>query len=393
MMDSKNSRHAFSSGNCVLNWSIFIISPPFYFGGDIIIADCQIRSHISLFFDHRTDKEYVTPIHTRHKLREKNLEFIQFIKELFGIVYDPHSLAGAVLGDVDNERIKILYKELPTFFPHDKNFAYLYQDISKIPFSGILWASPNINTIATYLARYALYTPNFVVLNPFLDMMRYHLDASPLEDPSPWRQVTVNQSLFFVTLEPWIQEGLVTAIPPIRWMDHDYFMTNLKPISEKRVKHEMNEGGLEEWSPHFMLEMLKNFHPKEADALIQYMFHGMEVPDDFVNLTKVILEEEFKMNPIRYQWSSDKGQSSILKFGAGNNLEATLLTADLCGSYILLGEEQYKRQFDRALMQGEKSLNDPLSKLSRAFNDLEFQFLNAVSLDFVLNIPTRWSYV
>ena len=56
MTDSKNSRHAFSSGNRVLNWSIFIISPPFYFyfGGDIIIADCQIRSHISLFFDHRT---------------------------------------------------------------------------------------------------------------------------------------------------------------------------------------------------------------------------------------------------------------------------------------------------------------------------------------------------
>jgi len=54
--DSKNSRHASSSGKRSLNWSISIIPPLFYFGGNITIADCQIRTNISLFFDHRTEK-------------------------------------------------------------------------------------------------------------------------------------------------------------------------------------------------------------------------------------------------------------------------------------------------------------------------------------------------
>ena len=63
MTDSKNSLHAFSSGNRALNWSISIISPPSYFGEDIIIADCQIRTHISLFFDHKTEKILVEKDH------------------------------------------------------------------------------------------------------------------------------------------------------------------------------------------------------------------------------------------------------------------------------------------------------------------------------------------
>ena len=329
-------------------------------------------------------KEYVTQIKTRQELKRKTLQFIDFIKDLFGIVYDPTSWAGSILGGIDDERIKILYKELPNFFPHDKDFQHLYRDISKNPFSGILWASPSINTIATYLTRYCLYTPHVIVLNPFLDMMLYHLDASPLDNPAPWKQVTVNQSLFLVTLEPWIKEGFVTAIPPIRWFDHDFFVKKIKPIAEEWLEHQNEHGGESEWSSQFMLEILKNFHPRDAEAILRSMFH--DVPDEFVQLTKQILETEFQKNPIRYLWSGNKSSTSIMKFGAGNNLQATLLTADLCGSYILLGEDQYRNQFDRALKRGEKNIDEPLTQLSRAFSEVEFQFLNAVSLDFALNI-------
>ena len=55
MMDSKNFRQAFSSGNCSLSCSTFIISPP-VFGEDITTPDCQIRTQRNLFFGYSSEK-------------------------------------------------------------------------------------------------------------------------------------------------------------------------------------------------------------------------------------------------------------------------------------------------------------------------------------------------
>ena len=134
-------------------------------------------------------------------LDENTLDFISYLREIFGIVFDSKKGVGAVLGEVTKEKVRSLYETLPIYFPHKASFRDICFDISNQSFSGLYWGTPDINSIASYLARYTLYTPNTIITNPFCDLMIYHRDASPIDRPEAWMQVTMNQALFLYQLQ------------------------------------------------------------------------------------------------------------------------------------------------------------------------------------------------
>ena len=111
------------------------------------------------------------------------------------------------------------------------------------------------------------------------------------------------------------------------------------------------------------------------------------ISPESVKAAEEIARVEYERNPIRYAWDApSEGFSTMLKTGTGNSLESAMFVADLCGAYILFGEEQIRVEYDMALEHAGDAQDDSLTRLSRAFAELEFEFLNAVSLDFTLDL-------
>lgn len=325
-----------------------------------------------------------TPLN-KAALDKNTLDFISYIREEFDIVFDSRRGIGSVRGDVTKGRVRRLYEALPIFFPHNAPFRDICFDISNQPFSGFYWGTADINCIASYLVRYALYTPNIIVTNPFCDLMIYHKESSPLDKPEAWIQVAMNQALFLVSIEPWIKEGIISMLPPIRWFDHEFFDNQLVKISEKRL-NSYDEIAMKKMTSGLFLEWIKNIPPDEVESILRLSIRG-SIPPDLLKAARGLAEIEYERNPIRYAWVRPKeGLFSIVKTGSGNSLESVMFTADLCGAYILFGEEYYRHDYDMAIQTASKTQDDSLTKLSRGFADLEFSFLNAVSLDFVLGL-------
>jgi len=320
-------------------------------------------------------------------LNESTLNFISYLKDSFNITYNSKSEIGAInKRKVTEEKIREVYTKLPEYFPHDSSFKDICHNISEHAFSGFYWGNANINNISNYIARYALYTPKMIIINPFCDMLMYHREESPLKEPKEWIQPTINQILFLVMLEPWIREGIITLLPPLKWFDFNFFRDKIAELSRKRLES-YDENIHKRLDIDFILyEVLKSFKPEHIEPILK-SFIGKNLPQDFIQDCKEIAKSEFQKNPIRYAYHNfQDNKGFIVKFGSGTSLDSTLFTAELCGAYILFGEKSYKNEYDLVCNKEENKFSDSLTKMSVAFSKLDFSFLNAVKLDFVLSL-------
>ncbi|HZQ47610.1 MAG TPA: hypothetical protein VFC07_11390 [Verrucomicrobiae bacterium] len=305
---------------------------------------------------------------------------------MFRIDFNPHNGKGRVTADVSKEKVKQLYQAVLHFFPHTTQFQSLCDDLAGQPFSGIYWGEPDINCISSYLARYALYTSHIIVTNPFCDSLIYLSEKSPLLKPEAWVQVTMNQALFLVSIEPWIKENIISVLPHPGWFQEEAEAFNqLMEATEKRING-YDVSTRKKLGFETIMKHLKTFRPEHVEAFVKQIFGGSTTPE-VIRAAKGIAEIEYKRNPIRYAWDVPvEGLSTFTKVGAGHSLESVSVTAHLTGSYLLFGEDFYRLQYDLATKDGKGEAQNSMNDLSRAFAALDFQFLNAVSLDFALGL-------
>lgn len=328
----------------------------------------------------------IDPLLDSSSLRENTLAFIECLRGDLGIRYDENSGHGYITKDVSDGAIKRTYGRLPYFFPHSAPYRQICNSIASDHLSGFYWGSPNVNRVATHLTRYSLYTSHIIVTNPFCDMMRYHLDASPLDRPGIWKQQVINKAMFLVSLEPWIREGIITLLPPIKWTDHEFFKEKLVPVAENRFAaySEDQQSALEFEG---FLEIARCFHPDDMSSFVDNFMQG--APKSLVDGIVSIVHDEFRTNPARYLFSGP-GNEQMIAMGTSHNLESAVFTAELCGSYMLFGEKQYQREYRFASQRNPSDdcvvPTDALTQLSFAFAELEFSFLNCVDLGFALSL-------
>lgn len=327
------------------------------------------------------------PVPNTKQLLDANvLSFIAYIRELFGIEFNPNTGKGSVAAEVSKEKIIALYEAVPVFFPHTAQFLSLCQDYSAQPFSGIYWGERDFNSVSSYLARYALYSSHIIVTNPFCDSLIYLSEKSPILKPEAWVQVTMNQALFLVSIEPWIKEKIISVLPHPGWFrqEAEKFdkLIDLAEVRRKSYDHAtMKKIAFEAFMAH-----LKTFRPDHVEVFVKQAF-GDAVNPELIEAVKYLAEIEYKRNPIRYAWDvPTEGFSSFTKIGSGHSLESVLATAHLTGSYLLFGEDSFRLQYDLATKDGKDETQNSLNDLSRAFAELDFSFLNAVSLDFALGL-------
>jgi hypothetical protein len=324
----------------------------------------------------------VTPLTDLTSLRQNTLDFIQCLRGDLDIVVDPRSGVGTI-GEIDDGAVKRTFGRLPYFFPHDADYGRVYQDIADLETSGMYWGERDGNSVATYLARYALYTPHILVANPFCDRSLYHMDVSPVEHPQIWRQVVANRAMFLVSIEPWIREGVVTVLPPVKWAHWQLHDDEMGPRAEKRLD-KFTAAQARALERRSLSDLIVSLHPSDLAKFIRA--YTPDVPATVVAAIERDARRAMAENPARYAWSGP-GDNQVINAGPGNNLDSAVYQAALCKSYLLLGDKGYRDEYEWSLEQADTELpRDAYTRMSKAFGTITFSFLNSVKLDFVLGL-------
>jgi hypothetical protein len=128
-----------------------------------------------------------------------------------------------------------------------------------------------------------------------------------------------------------------------------------------------------------------SLHPDEMEPFVRTNMPTATASD--VRGLVECAKHELALNPARYAWSSPGEDRMLHCGGPGNSLEAAVYQAAFCKSYILLGKQDYREEYEAASAQEDSNIpRDAVTRMSTAFATCTFSFLNSVKLDFVLGL-------
>jgi hypothetical protein len=236
------------------------------------------------------------------------------------------------------------------------------------------------------IIRFSLYSDEIFVVDPFMNPWIIKPQYNPLENPDQYKSDTIKLVYFLFQLEPWIESGMVKLVP-----DPGDINVNIKwdTIELARARWGSRKPDKQD---------LEDAHGAGRAELARVLY---ALPDDkllaAVERSGTVLTEQKKAQLLRYArqklrddpiaWEQsiadnpDEGQMSFFRGGA--NLETALLISDLTGAF------PYTNM--RTRWQEILSARDELSETARvwspfakAFQSLEFRFLN--------NVDTRFAH-
>ncbi len=223
-------------------------------------------------------------------------------------------------------------------------------------------------------------------MNPRIIAPKYN----PIENPSQYKQDTLEMVYFLFQLAPWIESGIVNMIPNPVDFDSE-LRKSVWSMAEKRWKEQNLE--LSE-------ETMSELEPRGKESLAKFMYR---LPEDKLEISirralpnlsdKAVKEQIDYVQELRHnnpllldQIIPEDGDLQIMRMGA--NLELGLYMGQLTGSYLYTDR---KDQWNEILSAKQNSSAEPelWSPLTNSFQSLEFSFLNKVDPAFALRLKEQ----
>ena len=246
------------------------------------------------------------------------------------------------------------------------------------------------------LTRHLLYADTILLPDPFRDPRHLRPEFNPLDNPNAFRVTTLKWARIWLLLSPWIEEGVVQFIRTPGDFDIELWQNcataskskfelnpDLKEIVEKEVSEATSRLAAEE------INLLK----MPDDYLARKFREGKAVYPDELSETEV---HQF----IEWIWSRRKAHpyfiadpagtgnmlnDQVIQLFSGGNYEMAKLTASLSGSHLIT--DMRSRWAEIKLDKDKVKLGqDPWQLFSKAFSEVEFQFLNEVPLQTALEV-------
>lgn len=319
-------------------------------------------------------------------IRERNLILLDAIGDIFfGKGEDWETMRHTITED----KVKEFYRVVAWLWPPQTDITPLLPK-PDATLRGLYTGDTRPQEILQNIVRYSLYTEEIIVVSPFLAPLTMKPEFSPIYAPGKYRQDTLELIYFAYALAPWIEAGIVNMIP--NPMDFDFRLRKeIYGMAEKRYEsnkaqydtelHEMSEEeGKKEFKRMYLRipeealrRKMKDFKPnatqKEIDDQVGYMLRQRKNDP-------LLLDEEMT------------GEAEIRIKRMGANLELGLYLGQATGSYLYTNR---KFQWNEIMSAKQQTTDDSdlWSPLTRAFQTLDFTFLNDVDAGFAYKLKEK----
>lgn len=317
-------------------------------------------------------------------LEERNVLLVQSVLDIFGA--QRQVSWRDVKRNISGDQVKQLYKVIADLWPLDTDVESLLPK-SRDKLIGVYSGDVNPVDIVQNILRFGLYTDEIMIIDPFHSPHYWRGSANPIETPDIYKADTLKLVYFIYVLEPWIKAGLVKIIPNPGSFDKKIF-DEFVAMAAKRIKEtnidkeiaiyaeEMMGAKSEETrriflsQPNNILEKhIREANPNYNDKEVEKILQG------FINerINDPVMLEQPPLN------------NMIYGYRGGANLETLLFISHLTGSFPFTALPWKWKE----ILSQQKDLNEDAkiwSPLTKAFQELEFKFLNSVDHKFAVEM-------
>ncbi|MGH7982067.1 MAG: hypothetical protein ACREFF_02845 [Candidatus Udaeobacter sp.] len=325
-------------------------------------------------------------------LRGKNLMFIAAIADALQLDTTDKNLE---LSDYKRaftpQAIKKIYEASATLWP-DANDLNRVLRAQAATTTGLYVGRYRPEIVLQGVTRHTLYCDKILLVDPFTDPRRVRPEYNPVLHPQKYRTTALMCAELWLSLAPWIFEGLVNFIRTPADFDMRLLFESYQ-IEEQREKDFPELVELRSRQAHAEvqedLEMLEYFMLHEPNDELERFWRATNPGGSEADLARFMRSIEnrrarhpYYNDPFEYQ----RGKGSVSEFivtTTGTNYEIAKRTALITGSHLItdLQDRWREIELDRAAAKIDERKWSPFAK---AFHNVSINYLENVPLDSAL---------
>lgn len=324
-------------------------------------------------------------------IRGRNLLFINKIAEALQLdSVTPSTSLQEFRAAFTPEAVKKIHEALIDVWPINTDIQSVLQG-ARSDVSGLYVGDYRREYIFKGLIRHSIYANKMIVVDPFVYPYSVREKYNPILAPEQYRKETLKNVNFWFLLAPWIDAGIVEIIRTPNDFDRKLNWNSLKRQYKKFEENEELRKILEKSVSELSTrqkekEIFKQLILPAPKEYLKKVFKDADLGKHGLTLEEFIafIEEERRKDPDFLEtFKPGKNTRQLISFSSGASYEIAKLTANLTGSYLVT--DIYSRwkeiEIDRESQNVESREWAPLAK---AFQSLEFKFLNNLNLEHAL---------
>lgn len=237
------------------------------------------------------------------------------------------------------------------------------------------------------VCRFGLYSDEIILINPFDNPNLIAEKFNPLVHPEEWIEETLKVLYQLMAMAPWVEKGFVTFIPNPGDFDRPLLMKTAQ-LAEQRTKgtpvtdRDVDESILKQ---HMMRKLLACPPDYIADT---YREMKPAATDEEVAGLIDYVESERKRDPFLMDGTMDKLPAQFMTTRSGASLEMGMYICQAIGAFPYTN---YRYRWNEILGAREQfdSTMETWTPLTKAFQNLDFKFLDSVDPNFALEMRTE----
>jgi hypothetical protein len=238
------------------------------------------------------------------------------------------------------------------------------------------------------LIRFSLYSDHLFVIDPFHNPWIMRPKYNPIENPGQFKADTLNLLHFLFLVSPWIESGILYLIP-----DPGQINVELKWATARLAKARIGDREPDERDVEEAFSVGKEQLRRVLYALPEEkFFHALEksgqvLSEDQKQALLRYARAELRKDPIAWERSvaDNFEEGQMLTTRGGANLETALLICNITGAFPYTNMHTKWREIIEAREEMSETAR-VWSPLTKAFQSLEFRFLNNVDPKFAQRI-------
>jgi hypothetical protein len=324
-------------------------------------------------------------------IRGRNLLFINKIAEALQLdSVIPSTSKQELRAAFTPEAVKKIHEALIDVWPLNTDIHSVLQG-ARSDVYGLYVGDYRREYIFKGLIRHSIYANKMIIVDPFVYPYSVRDEYNPILNPEQYRKETLKNVNFWFSLVPWIEAGIVEIIRTPNDFDRRLNWNSLKKQYKKFEENEelrkILEKSVSEFSTREKGKMIfKQLILPAPNEYLKKVFIDAHLEKHGLTLEEFIafIEEERGKDPDFLEtFKPGKNTRQLITFSSGASYEIAKLTANLTGSYLVT--DIYSRwkeiEIDRESQNVESREWAPLAK---AFQSLEFKFLNNLNLEHAL---------
>jgi SEC-C motif len=288
---------------------------------------------------------------------------------------------------ITGDQIRRFYEVQATLWPPETDWAAIMPPPNE-ELRGLYLGDIRPELTLQNLVRFSLYTDHLFVVDPFHNPWIMRPEYNPIENPDQFKMDTVNLVHFLFSVAPWIDAGLLSLIPDPGDINVKLKWATFRIARARIGDREPDERDLEEARAVGHEELRRVLLALPEEELFSLMERsGPTLTEDQKQKFLVYARRELRNDPVALEQSvaDNFREGQLVPFRGGANLETALMICSITGAFPYTNMHTKWRE----IMEAREQMNETArawSPLTKAFQALEFRFLNNVDTRFAQSI-------